>query len=66
MICVSCRACIVFRKLVDRGDDDSAIRTVKDRMRAAALQAASDLRDDGYAIELDVDYLVAYEASGDA
>ncbi|MHB0973975.1 MAG: hypothetical protein ACYC0P_07010 [Thiobacillus sp.] len=61
MIRVSCRSEIAFRKLLDCNEEDDAIRIAKERMRAAAIQIASDLVDDGYSVELDVNYLVAYE-----
>lgn len=63
MIRVSCRAGLVFRKLLDVPEADEAIQIVKDRMRAAAMQVALDLRRDGYEIDLEVDYLVAYECA---
>lgn len=61
MVRVSCRAGLVFRKLLDVPEEDAAIQIVKDKMKAAAMQVALDLRRDGYAIDLKVDYLVAYE-----
>lgn len=61
MIRVSCRAELVFRKLLDCKEGDDAMAIVKDRMKAAAMQVALDMRRDGYAIDLDVTYLVAYE-----
>lgn len=61
MIRASCRASLVFRKLLDCEEEDSAIDVVKKRMKAAAMQVALDLKRDGYEIELEIDYLVAYE-----
>lgn len=61
MIRVSCRAALVFRTLLARETEESAIQAVKDRMKAAAMQVALDLQRDGYEIELEVDYLIAYE-----
>lgn len=60
MVHVSCRAAIELSKQLDVDTTDEALRVVKDRMRAAALQAALDLRRDGYVVVLDVFYLVAY------
>lgn len=64
MIRVSCRAGLVFRKLLDVPEEDAAIQMVKDRMKAAAMQVALDLRRDGYALDLEVEYLVAYDEVG--
>lgn len=64
MIRVSCRAGLVFRKLLDVPEEDAAIQMVKDRMKAAAMQVALDLRRDGYVIDLEVEYLVAYDEVG--
>lgn len=61
MICVSCRADLAFRKRLDVGEENEAISITKERLRAAAMKIASDLVDDGYSVELDVNYLVAYE-----
>lgn len=61
MIQVSCRASLVFSKLVDAPDEYAALQAVKSRIESAALQVALDLRRDGYALDLDVTYLVAYE-----
>jgi hypothetical protein len=60
---VSCRAGLTFRLLLDCGDEDPAIEIVKRHMKAAAMNAALDLKrqDTGYDVELAVDYLVAYE-----
>jgi hypothetical protein len=63
MICVSCKACLTFRKLLDCPDEDDAIRIAKARMKAAAMQIALDLQAEGYKVELEVDYLVAYETN---
>lgn len=61
MICVSCKANVVFRKRLDVDEEDEAIHITKERLRAAAMKIASDLVDDGYSVEVDVNYLVAYE-----
>ncbi len=61
MVRVSCRAGLVFRKLLDVPEEDAAIQIVKDRMKAAAMQVALDLLRDGYELDLEVDYLVSYE-----
>jgi hypothetical protein len=61
MIRVSCRAGLVLRKLLDTKEEDAAIETVKARMKAAAMQIALDLQRDGYRVDLDVAYLVAFE-----
>jgi len=63
MIRVSCRACLAFRLLLDCKEDDPAIAIVKRHMKAAAMNAALELKrlDTGYQVDLDVDYLVAYE-----
>ncbi len=62
MIRVSCRAGLTFRLLLDCGDEDPAIEIVKRHMKAAAMNAALDLKrlDIGYEVDLEVDYLVAY------
>ena len=64
MIRVSCRAGLTFRLLLDCGDEDPAIEIVKRHMKAAAMNAALDLKrqDTEYDVELEVVYLVAYEA----
>lgn len=64
MIAISCRAGLVFRLLLDCKEDDPAIEIVKDHMKRAAMNAALDLKrlDTGYEVDLDVDYLVSYEA----
>lgn len=61
MIRVSCRGQLVFRKLLDCREEDEAINIVKERMKAAAMQVALDMRRDGYVVGLEVNYLVAYE-----
>lgn len=65
MINVSCRAGLVIRILLDCKEDDPAIEIVKAHMKAAAMNAALDLKrlDTGYQVDLEVDYLVAYEAN---
>lgn len=62
MIRVSCRAGLVFRLLLDCKEEDPAIEIVKAHMKAAAMNAALDLKrqDIGYQVDLEVDYLVAY------
>jgi len=59
---VSCRAGLTFRLLLDCKKTDPAIEIVKAHMKAAAMNAALDLKrlDTGYDVELEVDYLVAY------
>lgn len=63
MIRVSCRANITFRLLLDCGEEDEAIGIVKAHMLQTAREAAASLkgRDEGYQVDLDVDYMVAYE-----
>lgn len=51
----------MFRKLLDCREEDEAINIVKERMKAAAMQVALDMRRDGYVVGLEVNYLVAYE-----
>lgn len=65
MIRISCRANLVFRLLLDCKEDDPAIEIVKRHMKAAAHNAALDLKrlDTGYEVDLEVDYLVGYEES---
>ncbi len=65
MIRVSCRAGLVFRLLLDCGDEDPAIEIVKAHMKEAAENAARDLKrlDTGYQVDLEIDYLVAYEVT---
>ena len=58
---VSCRAEVTFRKLLDCPDESGAIDIAKARMRAAAMQIASDLKDEGFQVELSINYLVAYQ-----
>lgn len=60
---VSCSARLVFRLLLACEEDDPAIEIVKRHMHAAAMNAALDLKrlDTGYEVDLEVDYLVAYE-----
>lgn len=60
---VSCSARLVFRLLLDCKEDDPAIEIVKRHMHAAAMNAALDLKrlDTGYEVDLEVDYLVAFE-----
>lgn len=62
MIRISCRARLAFNLLLDCGEEDEGIEIVKRHMRAAALQAALEMRRDGIDTELCIDYLVAYEA----
>lgn len=61
MVKLSARAAVVIHKMVD-ADADEAIDQFKERMRAAALQVALDMRRDGYIVDLNVSYLVAYDA----
>lgn len=63
MVRVSCNARLVFRLLLDCKEDDPAIEIVKRHMHAAAMNAALDLKrlDTGYEVDLEVDYLVAFE-----
>lgn len=63
MIAISCRAGLVFRLLLDCKEEDHAIEIVKRHMHAAAMNAALDLKrlDTGYEVDLEVDYLVAFE-----
>lgn len=63
MVRVSCKARLEFRVLLDCDEDDEAIAIVKSHMRAAALQAALEMKRDGIDTDLKVDYLVAYEES---
>lgn len=60
---VSCRAELVFRKLIDSPDEEAAIRLVKARLNDAAIRIASELLDEGIKTDLNVNYLVAYEDS---
>lgn len=66
MIRVSCRAGLTFRLLLECDETDPAIAIVKHHMKAAAMNAALDLKrmDSGYQVDLDVGYLVAYEEAG--
>ncbi len=61
MIRVSCKVQLEFSVLLDCKEEDEAIEIVKVHMRAAALQAALDMKRDGIDTELTVGYLVAYE-----
>lgn len=63
MIRISCRANLCFSLLLDCKEEDEAIEIVKHHMKAAAMNAALDLKrqDIGYEVDLDVGYLVAYE-----
>lgn len=63
MLRVSCRAGLTFRLLLDCNETDPAIEIVKRHMQAAAMNATLDLKrlDAGYEVDLEVDYLVAYE-----
>jgi len=65
LIAISCRAGLVIRILLDCKEDDPAIEIVKAHMKAAAMNAALELKrlDTGYEVDLKVDYLVAYEAN---
>lgn len=56
---VSCAVRLAFRRIVD-GSEDDAIDQAKRDAKDAALVVAQYLRDAGYSVELDVDYLVAY------
>ena len=58
---VSCRAEVTFRKLLDCPDESDAIDIAKARMRQAAMRIASELKDEGYRVELEIHYLVAYQ-----
>lgn len=60
MVKLSARAAVTVHKMVD-ADEDEAIDQFKERMHAAAMQVALDMRSDGYIVDLEVDYLVAYE-----
>lgn len=62
MVKVSCRAGLTFRLLLDCEETDPAVEIVKRHMKAAAMNAALELKrlDMGYETELEVDYLVAY------
>lgn len=64
MIIVSCCAKLTFRLLPDCDETDPAISIIKRHMHAAAMNAALDLKrlDTGYEVDLDVGYLVAYQA----
>jgi hypothetical protein len=64
MIRISCHAKLSFRLLLDCSETDPAIEIVKRHMNAAAMNAALDLKrqDIGYEVDLEVGYLVAYEA----
>lgn len=57
---LSARASVTIHKVVD-ADEDEAIEQFKECMHAAAMQVALDMRRDGYIVDLDVSYLVAYE-----
>lgn len=61
MVKLSARAEVVIHKMVD-SDKDDAIDQFKERLRAAAMQVALDMRRDGYIVDLNVSYLVAYDA----
>ena len=60
---VSCHAALEFRILLACSETDPAIEIVKRHMKAAAMNAALELKrlDIGYEVDLDVSYLVAYE-----
>lgn len=60
MVKLSARAAVTVHKMVDATDEE-AMGQFKERMRAAAMQVALDMRRDGYIVDLEVDYLVAYE-----
>lgn len=63
MIKISCLATIEMHKMLDCEQDASASAIVKDRLRAAALQIALDLRRDGYIVDLDMCYLTMMECA---
>lgn len=59
MVKLSARASVIIHKMVD-ADVAEAIEQFKERMHTAALQVALDMRREGYIVDLDVSYLVAY------
>ena len=66
MICVTCRAVVDFKLLLDCADEDPAIAIVKDHMRAAAMQVGVNLKqqDIGYEVQYMEPWLTAYHVPG--
>lgn len=66
MIQVSCRAALTCRLLLDCAESDPAVAIVKRHMKAAAMQAALELKrlDAGYEVDLDMDSFLSYRVDG--
>lgn len=58
---VSCAIKLTFRRTVNL-DDDQAISQAKEDAINAAMVVSECLREQGYSVDLDLDYLVAYGA----
>lgn len=54
---------MTIHKMADT-DENEAIERFKQRMKSAAMQVALDMRRDGYIVDLEISYLVAYTKSG--